>query len=125
MDLLIVGIAGETLDDIASRKTLDQFFDPPPRTQEEVDSYFSDLKNPHSHRIYYLSGENGPGWVDGAALGYVIFGGNHEAPPSRIDENLFDQVPELKERFHEEARRKGINIPKERIGVYAVNISDI
>lgn len=132
LDLLIVGVAGKTLNHIAPAEKLDKLFGN--REDEDKDEgakqYFNDFyalsKNPETKapRVFYLEGEIMSGAQIGAALGYVIFTGNNNGLPEKLQEATFARIPELKRMFLEETKAKNLKIPENQVGVYAVNVYD-
>lgn len=130
LDILIVGIAGENLDHITSDEKLIALFDERKDDEASADQYVRDfyalvedptITNP---RIFYLVGEHLCGSQVGAGLGYVIFGGNYNAPPKRLDERVFGRTGKLKQRFIDELKAKGLEVPSDQVGVYALNVYD-
>jgi len=98
LDLLIVGIAGENLDGIASDDRLRELFDEKSEDDEGTKRYHDDfyalvrnsaLAKP---RIFYLTDEHMKGSQLGAGLGYVIFDGNLNDQPKRVDEAVFGRI---------------------------------
>ena len=130
LDLLIVGIADENLDYIDSEERLRELFDDDTEDDDiSAEKYFddfyslvknSDLENP---RIFYLGREHMEGAM-GTGLGYVIFDGNLNDMPKRLDEKLFGRIDELKQKFIDETSKAGLNIPSDKVGVYALNVYD-
>lgn len=130
LDILIVGIAGENLDHIASDERLRELFDDMSNDEVGAEQYIRDFRaliedpttaNP---RIFYLRGEHLCGAHIGAGLGYVIFDGNNNAQPRKLDEIVYLRIEELKQNFTAEIKRRGIDIPKDQIGIYALNVYD-
>lgn len=131
LDLLIVGIAGENLDHIAPEQRLRDLFETRDEADEsEVDRYVRDFHalgedptviNP---RIFYLAGEHLCGSQLGAALGYVIFDGNYNTDPRRLDERIFGRIDALKQLFLEDIRVRGLAVSPDMVGVYALNVCD-
>jgi hypothetical protein len=130
LDILIVGIAGENLDHIASDNVLRQLFDEKSNDDASLEQYLSDfsalVKDPtvSSPRIFYLAGEHLLGSQLGAGLGYVIFDGNNNALPRKLDDRIYGRIGELKQMLIKEAGAKGIIIPPDQIGVFALNVYD-
>ncbi len=130
LDILIVGIAGENLDHIASDEKLTELFDE--RTDDEassdkyVDDFHALIDNPDvaNPKIFYLAGEHLCGSQTGAGLGYVIFTGNNNSPPKRLGEKVFRRIDQLKQMFISEVKAKGLKVPLNQVGVYALNVYD-
>ncbi len=124
LDILIVGIAGESLVHIAPAERLRALFGE--TSDEESLGEFSSLaEDPTANpRIFYLAGEHMLGSQVGAGLGYVIFEGNNNAQPRKLDERVFRRIPELMQKFIIEVEAKGLVIPHDRVGVYALNVYD-
>ncbi|MBI4451330.1 hypothetical protein HY642_05120 [Candidatus Woesearchaeota archaeon] len=127
LDILIVGVAGKNLKNIAPATKLSRLFD---SDDVDADAYVADFhaltNNPQtpSPRIFYLEDEILCGHQLGAGLGYVIFEGNFNSFPKKLDERIFSRVDELKARFISEVKAKGLKIPREQVGVYALNVVD-
>ena len=130
LDILIVGIADESLDSVASEERLRKLFDMRTNTEASANRYYEafhalvDDPSTKNLKIFYLAGEHMMGAQIGAGLGYVIFDGNNNSPPKKIDERVFKRIEELKKRFVEETNKKGVKVPTERVGVYALNVRD-
>jgi len=126
LDILIVGIAGEDLDRVAPEETLRALFDDWSDAKDYHTAFYALVNNPvhQNPEIFYLKGEHMIGSQLGAGLGYVIFGGNLNDYPARVDEAIFRRIDELKEMFIRETVAKGLAIPKEQVGVYALNVCD-
>ncbi len=129
---MIVGIADENLDSIASKRRLRRLFDNDKGVGENAGAkkYYDDfhalVRNPalSNPRIFYLDGEHMLGSQIGVGLGYVIFEGNLNDQPKRLDEALFGRVDELKRRFVRETKAKSLKITGYKVGVYALNVRD-
>lgn len=130
LDILIVGVAGENLTNLASDEKLNGLFDNLSDSEEEIDQYVNDFhaltENPslENPRIFYLANEHLLGSQIGAGLGYVIFDGNNNAPPKQLDERVFRRIDELKQRFIHETNEKGLSISPDLVGIYALNVYD-
>lgn len=131
LDLLIVGIAGKDLDFIAPDDRLRELFGEISGDDTTADQYLTDfhalvrdptITNP---RLFYLQGEHLRGAQIGAGLGYVIFDGNNNSQPRKLDERVYQRIDELKQIFIDEVRTNGLNVPEEQVGVYALNVDDI
>ena len=130
LDILIVGVANNNLDSIAPSERLRELFGEGDKDDASVKRYYDDfyalvgnpaLKNP---RLFYLAGEHMIGSQLGAGLGYVIFEGNLNDQPKKVDEAVFRRINELKQKFIDETRARGLNIPHKDVGVYALNVCD-
>ena len=129
LDILIVGIASENLDHVASDERLRELFDE--RADDaSADKYVEDfhalvrdptIANP---RIFYLQGEHLCGSQVGAGLGYVIFDGNNNSQPRKLDERVYGRIDELKQKFVTEVKAKGLSVPQDQVGVHALNVYD-
>ena len=130
LDILIVGIAGENLDYVAPGEKLQDLFNESSNTnaanEQFVDDFHALAKDPTiaNPRIFYLAGEHLCGAQMGAGLGYVIFDGNLNAQPKRLDERTYERIDELKQRFIAEVEAKGLKVPINQVGIYALNVSD-
>src|SRR3989338_5478838 len=98
LDILIVGIAGEKLDHVASDERLRDLFDKRTDGKASAYQYVEDfhalvrdptIANP---RIFYLQGEHLCGSQVGAGLGYVIFDGNNNAQPRKLEGLRFHKI---------------------------------
>ena len=129
LDILIIGIANKNLDYIAADERLRGLFDAADNASN-VDQYIENFhalaRDPTvaSPKIFYLQGEHLLGSQLGAGLGYVIFDGNNGAEPRKLDEGVYHRIDELKQRFIAEVEAKGLLIPKDQVGVYALNVYD-
>jgi|SRR3989338_9771284 len=130
VDILIIGIADENLDYIASDKELGDLFGDYNEDKASIDKYVTDfhaladdptIQNP---RIFYLVGEHFLGSQDGAGLGYVIHDGNLNSPPKKLDDRIFRRIDELKQKFINEIEAKGFRLEHNKVGVYALNVHD-
>ncbi len=134
MDILIVGIAGKDVDDqlesIAPPDTLRKLFG-----GNFLDDFMADKHYEYAHRLendpatmqpglFYISGENLWGAAVGTGLGYVLFSGNNNAPPTLLDELIFARIPELKELFLKAVQSHGLEIGNYVVGVHALNVCD-
>lgn len=126
LDILILGIAGENLDNIASDERLRELFN----IEKSADKYYRDFhalinnsltKNP---KIFYLLGEHILGTQIGVGLGYVIFNGNNNSKPKKLDYKLFERISELREMFTKELANKGLIVSEDNVGIYALNVYD-
>jgi len=130
LDILIVGIADKNLDRIASDKRLRELFGGESEDDASVERYHDDfyalVRNPTlaKPRIFYLAGEHIKGSQLGAGLGYVIFDGNLNDQPKRVDETLFKRIDELKQMFVAETKTRGLEVPTNKVGIYALNVCD-
>lgn len=130
LDILIVGVAGENLDHIASDKRLRELFGDTSNDEACADLYVRDfralVKDPTiaNPRIFYLEGEHLCGSQIGVGLGYVLFYGNNNAQPRKLDERVYRRIEDLKQKFIAEVKRRIIEIPQDEVGVYALNVSD-
>ena len=155
LDILIVGIVGgylvdiegnvifnkyreaifDDLTSIASKEKLEELFNNFSDTQsggekwEKWDEYFFRLeKNPTTDEpgLVYFSGEEcGFGAAFGTGLGYVLFSGNINSDPIKLDERIFARIPELIERFKKELDSHGLDYSKYKVGLHAINVCDI
>jgi hypothetical protein len=129
LDLIIVGVAAEgNLDHIAPDEELKQWFC---YDDGELGEFLCNFHEPVAEelvdapRIVYLKDKSILGSMEGAALGYVLFvGGCHYSVPARLNDEAFSLIPLLKESLGVELRKKGLPVPEDEIGVYAVHISD-
>jgi len=134
LDILIVGVADENLDFIAPDERLKEMFshsdNPDEYSDDDADKYVTDFyalsNNPNleNPRMFYLVGEHLCGSQIGAGLGYVLFDGNNNSLPKRLNERVFARIPELKEKFVREIESKGLFVPHSKVGVYALNVYD-
>lgn len=130
LDILIVGIADKNLDGVASEERLRELFDNYPDTKRGTDRRYRDfhalIYDPSTKKpkICYLFGEHMLGVPVGAGLGYVIFDGNNNSLPKRVDERVFARIPELQANFVKELEKNGLSVPDGKVGVYALNVYD-
>jgi len=129
LDILIVGIAGENLESIASEETLTKLFENNDNSDKAIDKYYTDYHNLEEGntaepKIFYLSGETNSGSQIGSGLGYVIFTGNNNFQPKKLDETIYGKIQKLKEKFIKEIRPYKLRIKEEYVGVYALNVFD-
>ena len=130
LDILIVGIADENLDSVASEERLRELFDKEREDDADAERYHEDfhalIKNPNLEKpiIFYLVGEHMKGSQIGAGLGYIIFDGNLNGQPKRVNEALFRRIDELKQSFVKETAARGIKVQIDKVGVYALNVCD-
>jgi|SRR3989338_6818500 len=129
LDILIVGIASENLDHVASDERLRELFDGGADDASEnqyVEDFHALVRDPTiaNPRIFYLQGEHLCGSQVGAGLGYVIFDGNNNAQPRKLDERVYERIGELKQRFVIEVKTRGLEVPQNQVGVYALNVYD-
>ena len=123
LDILIVGIVGndlyDTLSSVATKEFLQTSFSDH-RSGRNLERRYG-AKNP---AIIFLSGECGFGAVTGTGLGYILFSGNNNAPPEKLDERIFARIPELIERFKEELDLHNLDYSKYEVGLHAINVYD-
>ncbi len=133
-DVLIVGIAGKDMHDaletVASPETLKKLFGgnfPNDRQASKFHEWVHRLeKDPSTSDpgLYYITGENFLGSVQGTGLGYVLFSGNLNASPKHVDDLLFARIPEFKERFIRELHSHKLSCETYTVGVHAINVYD-
>ena len=75
-------------------------------------------------KIFYLKGEHMCGSQLGAGLGYIIFDGNNNSHPRKLDERVYGRIDELKQKFLTEVEAKGLSVPQNQVGVHALNVYD-
>jgi hypothetical protein len=128
LDLLIVGIAGENLDYIAPKNKLSQLFeeDDPSKFDFHYDAQHALVNDPTASNpaISLYEGECGPGAVVGSGIGYLIFGGNNNGLPEKLNERVFSRIPELIDLFKSEMKRHSLSVSEKDVGVYAINVYD-
>lgn len=136
LDVLVVGVGGRNLDHIAPHEQLDRIFgdktdsDDAAEIDAAADRYFKNLhalaQDPATPepKIFYFKDECVFGAGCGAVLGYVLFDGNNNGMPKKVDERVFARIPELQERFLKEMDKAGIKVEPTEVGVYAFNVYD-
>jgi len=130
LDILIVGIAGENLDYISSDERLKDLFNKRNDDEKSAEEYVKDFHSLASDpsvanpRIFYLAGEHICGSQVGVGLGYIIFDGNNNSYPRKLNERMYERIAELKQRFINEVEAKGLEVPHDQVGVYALNVYD-
>lgn len=126
-DILIVGVADKNLKYVGDDRKLRDLFG---YEGLDPDQYVRDFHTLSEHpltanpKIFYLAGEHLCGSQVGAGLGYVIFDGNNNAQPRKLDERAFSRIDELKRKFVDEVKSKGLEVQENQVGVYALNVYD-
>lgn len=130
LDILLVGIAADSLDHIASSERLEELFGcnvpDDPFGEKHLDFVYALEIDPATAcpHIFYFHDECDFGRAHGVGLGYLIFVGAIETGHVKLDERLFYRIPELKERFLREMEENHLCIDPSDIGVYAINVTD-